>query len=73
MFVCVCRAVSDATINRVIRAGASTLDEVGAHCGAGTSCGACRPVVLRMLANHEAQTECGDCPLKAVPLYSRAS
>ncbi|HEX9296869.1 MAG TPA: (2Fe-2S)-binding protein [Thermoanaerobaculia bacterium] len=73
MFVCVCRAVSDATIKKVIGAGASTVDEVGARCGAGTSCGACRPIVLRMLANHEAQDDCGSCPLEIVPIYSRAS
>jgi hypothetical protein len=26
-----------------------------------------------MLANHEAQEECGGCPLQIAPLYSRAS
>ena len=77
MFVCVCRAVPDSAIRRVIRDGASTVDEVGERCGAGTSCGACRPVVLRMLADNDGSEPCAeacaDCPHRLAPLYSRAS
>jgi bacterioferritin-associated ferredoxin len=77
MFVCVCRAVPDTAIRSVIREGASTVEEVADRCGAGSSCGACRPVVLRMLADNdapEACTEaCSDCPHRLTPVYSRAS
>jgi bacterioferritin-associated ferredoxin len=62
MFVCVCRAVPDTAIRRVIRDGATTVEEVAARCGAGTSCGACRSVVLRMLADKDAPGACVDCP-----------
>jgi bacterioferritin-associated ferredoxin len=73
MFVCVCRAVPDSAIRRVIQDGASTVDEVAARCGAGTSCGACRPVVLRMLADNDAPEACAGCPHGLTPVYSRAS
>jgi bacterioferritin-associated ferredoxin len=74
MFVCVCRAVPDTAIRRVIEDGASTVEEVADRCGAGTSCGACRPVVLRMLAdNDDAPEGCTDCPHRLAPVYSRAS
>ena len=79
MFVCVCRAVPDTAIRSVIREGASTVEEVADWCGAGTSCGACRPVVLRMLADNDApeaacnEAACSDCPHRLAPVYSRAS
>jgi bacterioferritin-associated ferredoxin len=41
MIVCLCHAVSDRTIDRAIRDGAETVEELGEVCGAGTGCGAC--------------------------------
>jgi bacterioferritin-associated ferredoxin len=70
MFVCICRAVPDATVEQAIREGASTLREVGERCGAGTCCGSCRPTLLRMLAGDEATDGCDDCPRRSGPLYS---
>jgi bacterioferritin-associated ferredoxin len=49
MYVCHCRAVTDATIERAIAGGARTIAEVGAECRAGTDCGGCWPVLAELL------------------------
>jgi assimilatory nitrate reductase catalytic subunit len=47
--VCVCFQVGELRIASCIRAGARTLDAVGAELGAGTNCGSCRPEIQRMI------------------------
>jgi bacterioferritin-associated ferredoxin len=49
MFVCVCRAVSDARVGQVIDEGAKTVDEVTRACEAGGDCGACREQIQQMI------------------------
>ena len=49
MIVCVCRALSEQVIRAAITRGASTVEEVGTVCRAGTVCGACHPGVERMI------------------------
>ncbi len=58
MYVCLCKGVSHRTIRRCIDEGARSIDEVGRRCGAGTSCGACRPDIGGMLA--DASRACED-------------
>jgi bacterioferritin-associated ferredoxin len=41
MFVCICAAVPDSEIRSCVARGASTVEEVGDACGAGTGCGSC--------------------------------
>lgn len=55
MYVCLCQAVTQAELDGVILAGARDLDAVGEACGAGTSCGGCRPVLQELLVT---------CPLR---------
>ncbi|HSL59804.1 MAG TPA: (2Fe-2S)-binding protein [Acidimicrobiales bacterium] len=50
--MCHCHGVNDDEIGAEIDAGARTVDEIGARCGAGTGCGGCRPVVEAVLATH---------------------
>ena len=50
MYVCLCRAVSNTTIEAAIRAGANTVEMVGEQCGAATECGRCRHMIEVMLA-----------------------
>lgn len=45
MFICLCRGVSDRTVQQVIDEGACTVAEVGTRCGAGTDCGACHEAI----------------------------
>ena len=51
MFVCHCRALTDGEIREVITGGACDLEEVGARCGAGVTCGGC-PLIEELLARH---------------------
>jgi bacterioferritin-associated ferredoxin len=57
MIVCVCNALSDREIRRVIAEGASSYEDVQRLLGVATSCGRCedcaRAVVDDALARHE--------------------
>lgn len=50
MVVCHCNAVSDREIRSEVLAGARCAQDVAERCGAGGSCGSCRPVVDALLA-----------------------
>lgn len=50
MYVCVCNAVTDRSINAAIKRGASSVADLMVACDAGTCCGACHPELERMLA-----------------------
>lgn len=50
--LCHCMRVTEREVKLAIRAGASTVDEVGERCEAGTGCGSCRggiEVLLRQV------------------------
>lgn len=49
MIICVCHGINDRALDTVVRAGASSLREVGDACGAGTDCGqCCRDILSRL-------------------------
>jgi bacterioferritin-associated ferredoxin len=50
MIVCLCANVSERQLAETIAAGASTVKEVGRRCGAGTGCGACKPLIRECLS-----------------------
>ena len=50
--VCHCEAVRERTIQRAIRHGAMTVEDIQVECGAATRCGGCEPAVRAMLADH---------------------
>jgi bacterioferritin-associated ferredoxin len=50
VIVCHCRVVSDQTVRTAISAGASTVGDVTALCGAGGGCGGCAPSIEALLA-----------------------
>ncbi|MCC6849976.1 MAG: (2Fe-2S)-binding protein [Deltaproteobacteria bacterium] len=50
MIVCLCANVSEREIIETIAAGATTVKEIGRRCGAGTGCGACKPLIRECLA-----------------------
>jgi bacterioferritin-associated ferredoxin len=50
MILCLCQGISDHTVRAAIGAGAATLDDVAAACGAGSDCGACQVMLLDLLA-----------------------
>jgi len=45
MYVCLCSAVTSATVLEAIDEGATTSKEVAQACGAGSECGRCRATV----------------------------
>ena len=49
MYICSCKAVKERTVRAAIASGASTLDEVGRRCGAGTVCGGCHELIDELL------------------------
>ena len=49
--VCHCNAVRERTIEKAIRRGAATLEDIRDECGAAARCGGCEPVVRAMLAD----------------------
>ena len=50
MYVCLCVGVSDREIQRSIREGACTVEEVMYCTGAGTRCGSCVPTIDALVA-----------------------
>jgi len=60
MVLCICRAVTEREIDAAVRAGARSVDAVGACCGAGTDCGACREAIEARI-----EDSCAACPLRS--------
>jgi len=52
MLVCHCHAINDHTIRRCVDAGARSGHEVREKCGAGGTCGGCRPTIDRLIELH---------------------
>jgi len=50
MYVCSCHAVKDTTVRAAIAAGATTLEDIGTFCRAGSQCGGCHELLERLLA-----------------------
>ena len=65
MIVCHCKAVSDRTIRKVIQGGAETPRQIGRACGAGRTCGGCRPTLSDIL---ERERSCAPAAAAEAPL-----
>jgi bacterioferritin-associated ferredoxin len=55
MIICHCNAVRERTIDKAIRRGAVSVEEIQAECGAATRCGGCEPTVRAMLADRRGE------------------
>jgi assimilatory nitrate reductase catalytic subunit len=49
MIVCICAGISERELRAVIADGATTMKQIERRCGAGSGCGACRPLVRECL------------------------
>jgi bacterioferritin-associated ferredoxin len=49
MYVCICRAVTEAVVRGCIADGASTVKDVVNRCEAGTGCGSCVEKIVALL------------------------
>ena len=52
MLICSCKAVGARTVRAAIAAGASSIEEVGQRCGAGTDCSGCHVLIEELLVQH---------------------
>lgn len=52
MYVCICHAVTEHSVQCAIAAGAGTAEEVGEATGAGTGCGSCLTRICDRLADY---------------------
>jgi len=57
LILCICKAVTDRDVDAAVRAGARSVDAIGACCGAGTDCGSCREAIEERI-----ETSCAGCP-----------
>ncbi len=57
MRVCHCHGITDRDIRACIRQGARTADAVGQTCGAGSSCGGCKPLVELLVQREQDRFE----------------
>ena len=56
MYICVCKAVSDSRIRRLVGEGACTLRDLSRETGLGSGCGKCVPSARQVLAESLAST-----------------
>jgi bacterioferritin-associated ferredoxin len=49
MIVCLCKGVCDKRVRACIAAGATSVEQVGESCGAGTGCGACCDTIAALI------------------------
>jgi bacterioferritin-associated ferredoxin len=56
MILCLCRDIRDADVDRVVAAGARTLDDVMLDTGACSGCGTCKEAVAARI-EHAAQRQ----------------
>ena len=52
MYVCICRAVTEAEVRGCIAEGACTVRDVVNSCAAGTGCGTCLGKIVALLSAH---------------------
>lgn len=52
MYVCICRAVTEAEVRGCIADGACTVRDVVNRCEAGTGCGSCVGKIVALLGAH---------------------
>lgn len=53
--VCLCNGVSERKVRRAIAHGASSIEEIGRHCRAGTTCHGCHDTLQDLLEEHHAE------------------
>lgn len=69
MYLCICHAVTDEDVREHVQAGASSAEEVGDICGAGTGCGSCLDRLDDLVATAMPER----CPLRALAGLARTA
>ena len=60
MLVCHCHAVNDHTIRQCVNNGARSENDVREACGAGGTCGSCRPAIDQLIELHHDSQSTGE-------------
>ncbi|HJW34961.1 MAG TPA: (2Fe-2S)-binding protein [Holophagaceae bacterium] len=66
MYVCICNALTEKMVQRVISEGAETPDQVFRACGSQRECGRCVPQMEQMIAGFKVLQGCGTCPFRTL-------
>jgi bacterioferritin-associated ferredoxin len=69
MYVCICKAVTAATVKQVIDQGASTPEEVERRCRAGGDCGACHETICNMIEDQHGRDR-RRCEVHSLPVLA---
>jgi bacterioferritin-associated ferredoxin len=72
MLVCHCNGVTERRVRAAVQSGACTLRDVARSCGAGASCGGCRPEIARILSQEAAGAAQADDRGPAPTLFAEA-
>jgi len=56
MRVCHCHGITDREIRACVKSGARSAEAVGRACGAGSSCGGCKPLVEHLVARESGES-----------------
>jgi bacterioferritin-associated ferredoxin len=67
MYVCICNAVTDRDIRRVVDKGARSLFEVQCHLPVGSCCGRCQDEARNVVDEHLQKKSGAECPLVCTP------
>lgn len=59
MRVCHCHGVTDREIRACVKSGARSAEAVGRACGAGSSCGGCKPLVEHLVEREAGELASG--------------
>ena len=71
MYVCICQAVSDSAIRKVVDEGVNSFRELSAKTGCGTQCGSCVKMAREIL--DKALIDAGSLPSRVeLKIVSRA-
>jgi bacterioferritin-associated ferredoxin len=54
VLICHCHGITESRIRQIARAGEPKLREIVRACGAGSTCGGCRPAIRQILADEKA-------------------
>jgi bacterioferritin-associated ferredoxin len=60
VIACSCKAVREQTVRVAVAAGARTVADIGAMCGAGTKCGGCVELLEEILVEVHVVTRAGN-------------
>jgi bacterioferritin-associated ferredoxin len=53
MYVCICHGITERAIREARSRGISSIEQLGAETGCGSTCGSCRPLAAQILVDDD--------------------